>query len=54
MNKIIKKLLLAGDTFMAELTPGNSGITNSVCGMFTEHWKTIEKFKKTGDFKHIF
>ena len=43
MNAIVNKLLLAEDTFMPEMEPGQPGFTYSVCGPFT---KNGEHFKK--------
>ena len=45
--------MLAGDKFMPKLHLGQPGFAYSVCVQFTKHGKRIQKFKETGDFKHI-
>ena len=54
MNKIINKFLLTGDKFMAELHLKEPGFTHSACGPFTKHRKRIQKFRETGDLKHLY
>ena len=54
MNKIINKILLTGDKFMPELHLKQPGFTYSACGPFTKHRKRIQKFRETGNFKHIY
>ena len=54
MNKIINKILLAGDKFMPELHLRRSGFIYSACGLFTKHCKRIQKFRETGHLKHIY
>ena len=46
MNKIINKFLLTGDKFMP-------GFTYSACGLFTKHRERIQKFRETGNLKHL-
>ena len=48
MNKIVKKILLAGDKFMPEMHLKQPGFTYSACGPFTKNKERIQKFKKTG------
>ena len=54
MNKIINKLLLAGDTFMPKLHLGPPGFTYSACEPFTKHHERIKKFKETCDLNYIY
>ena len=54
MNKIINKTLLTGDKFMPELHLKQPGFTYSACGAFTKHRKRIQKFRETGNFKHLY
>ena len=53
MNKVIDKFLLAGDKFMSELHLRQPGFTDSGCRSFTKYHKRIQKFRETGDLKHI-
>ena len=55
MNKIINKLLLAGDKFLPELyLKQPPGFTSSACGRFTKHRERIQKFRQTGNLKHLY
>ena len=54
MNKIINKLLLTGDKFMQELHLKQPGFTYSACGPFTKHRERIQKFRETGNLKHLY
>ena len=54
MNKIINKFLLTGDKFMPELHLKQPGFTYSACGPFTKHRKRIQKFRETGNLKHLY
>ena len=54
MNKIINKLLLAGDKFMPEMHLRQPGFTYSACGPFTKNKERIQKFKETGDTTYIY
>ena len=54
MNKIINKILLAGDKFMPEMHLRQPGFTYSVCGPFTKHKERINKFINTGDTRFIY
>ena len=53
MNKIINKFLLAGDKFIPELHLKQPGFTYSTCGPLTKHREKIQKFRETGNLKHI-
>ena len=54
-NDIIKKLLLAGDTFMLELDLYQTKIGKySACGRFTKHTKRIQNFMQDGRLSHIY
>ena len=53
MNKIINKFLLTGEQFMPELHLKQPGFTYSACGPFTKHHERIQKFKETGNLKHL-
>ena len=54
MNKIINKFLLTGDQFMPELHLKQPGFTYSACGPFTKHHERIQKFRETGNLKHLY
>ena len=54
MNKIINKFLLTGDKFMPELHLKQPGFTDSACGPFTKHCERIQKFRETGNLKHLY
>ena len=54
MNKVISKFLLAGDKFMAKLNLKQLGFTYSACGQFTKHCERIQKFRETGNLKHLY
>ena len=53
MNKVINKFLLAGDKFMPELHLKQPGFTYSACGPFSKHHERIQKFRETGNLKHL-
>ena len=53
MNKNINKFLLTGDTFMPELHLKKPRFTYSACGPFTKHCERIQKFRGTGNLKHL-
>ena len=53
MNKIVHKFLLIGEKFMPELHLKQPGFAYSVCGPSTKHHKRIQKFRKTGNLKHL-
>ena len=54
MIKIINKFLLTRDKFIPELHLKQPGFTYSVCGPFTKHRERIQKFRETGNFKHLY
>ena len=54
MNKIVKRILLAGDKFMPEMYLKQSGFTYSACGLFTKNKERIQKFKETRDSRYIY
>ena len=54
MNKIINKFLLTGNKFMPELHLKQLGFTCSACGPFTKHCERIQKFRETGNLKHLY
>ena len=54
MNKIINKFLLTGEKFMPELRLKQPGLTYSSCGPFTKHRERIQKFRETGNVKHLY
>ena len=54
MNKIVSKFLLIADKFMPELHLRHPGFTYSAYWTFTKHRERIQKFKGTGDLKHIY
>ena len=54
MNDIIKKFLLAGDTFMSEMHLRQPQFTYSACGPFTKHKKRTQKFMQARDTNYIY
>ena len=54
MNKIVNQFLLNGDQFMPELHLRKTGFTYSAWGSFTKHLKRVQKFRETGNLKHIY
>ena len=54
MNEILNKCSLAGDKFMPEIHLKQPEFTDSACGPFTKNKERIQKFKETGDTKHIY
>ena len=54
MNDIISEFLLVGDKFMPEMHLRQPGFTYSACGPFTKNKARIQKFKQTGDSRHIY
>ena len=54
MDKIVNKVLLAGDKFMPEMHLKQPGFTYSACGPFTKNKERIQKFEETGDTSHIY
>ena len=54
MNKIIDKFLLTGDKYIPEVDLKLSGFTYSACRLFTKHCEKIQKFRETGNLKHLY
>ena len=54
MNKIVNKLLLAGDNFISELHLRQPRFTYSSCGPFTKDCTRIKKFIKTFHLNRIY
>ena len=50
---MIKKILLTGDKFPPQLHLKQPGFTYSACGTFTKHRERIQKFRETGNLKHL-
>ena len=48
------KFLLAGDKVTIKLYLTQSGFIYNACGLFTKHREKIEKFRETGNLKHIY
>ena len=53
-NKIVKKLLLAGDKFTSEMHLKQPAFIYTACGPFTKSKERIQKFKETGDTNYIY
>ena len=53
MNKIINKFLLAVEKFVPELRLKQPRFTYSGCGAFTKDRERIQKFRETGNLKHL-
>ena len=54
MNEIINKCLFTGDKFMPELHLKRPGLTYSACGPFTKQCQRIQRFRQTGNLKHLY
>ena len=54
MNEIVNKFLLQGDKFTPKMHLRQSRFTYSACRAFTKNKERIQKFKETGDLRHIF
>ena len=55
MNDIINKFSLAGDKFMPEMYLRKPIVlTYSACGLFAKSKERIQKFKQTGNSRHIY
>ena len=52
-NKISNRFLLTGDKFMPELHLKQPRITDTTLEPFTKHRKRIQKFRETGNLKHL-
>ena len=54
MNEVVKKILLAGDEFIPEITLKKPGFTYSACGPFTKNKERIQKINESGDSRYIY
>ena len=55
MNKIINKFLLTGDDkFMPEQHLKQPEFTYSPCAPFNKHRERIQRFRGTGNLKHLY
>ena len=54
MNKIINKFLLNVDKCMREIHLKQSAFTYSVSRPFTKDCEQIQKFRETGNLKHLY
>ena len=54
MNKIINKFLLTGDKFMSQLHVKQPGFNYNAYELFTKHCARIQKFRETGNLKHLY
>ena len=54
MNKIFNAFLLTGDKFLPELHLKQAGFTYSACATFTKNRERIQKFRETGNLKHLY
>ena len=50
----MNKFLLAGEKFMREMHLRQFAFTYIACGPFTKNEERIQKFKGTGDSRHIY
>ena len=53
MNKIINKFSLTGDKFMPKFH-SKPRFTYSACVIFTKYLERIQKFRETGNLKHLY
>ena len=54
MNKIVNKILLAGDKFMPGMHLRQPVFTYSACGPFTKDKQRIQKCMQSGDINYIY
>ena len=54
MNKFINKFLLTGEKSLPELHLRQRAFTYSARGPFTIHRQIIQKFKETGNLRHLY
>ena len=52
--KLLINFLLTGNKFMPELHLKQPGFTYRACGLFTKYCARIQRFRKTGNLKHLF
>ena len=48
------KFLLTEDKFIPELHLKQPGFTYSTCGPFNKHRERIQKYRETGNLKHLY
>ena len=54
MNKVVNKYLVTVDKIMTTLHLRQPGFTYSTCRTFTKHRERIQKFRETGNLKHLY
>ena len=54
MYETFNKSLLTRDKFISEMHLKQPEFTYSICGQITKNSERIQKFKETGDTKHIY
>ena len=54
MNKLIKKFVLTVEKFLPQLNLKQPRFTYSTCAPFTKHCERIQKFRETGNSKHLY
>ena len=54
MKKFINNFSLIGDKLMPELHLKQPRFTCRACRLFTKHREKTEKFRQTGNFKHLY
>ena len=54
MNKVMNRFLLTGDKYIPELLLKQPVLTYSACGPFTKPRERIQKFRETGNLKHLY
>ena len=54
MNKIVDRFFLAEGDFSHKLGLRKPGVTYKAYGQFTKHRERIQKFRETGNLKHLY
>ena len=54
MNKTVNRFLLGGEKLNLKWHLKQPEFTYSACGLFTKHRERIQKFKETGNLKHVY
>ena len=54
IKSLINFGILTEDKNMPELHLKQPGFTQSTCGPFTKHYERIQKFRETGNLKHLY
>ena len=54
MNKVVNKVLLAGDRFMPQVYLRQPGFADSAFRPFRKNKERIQKFKDIGNSRHIY